>query len=244
MAPGAEATEEDGSQRVSSNPLQSVGSVLFSPESTFRSLAVRPRWLPALLVLLLSAFAVSIVLTPKMDMKQVILDALEKQGRELTPTQVDQQVNLMKKVGMGVQLVLQPAFYLLAAAVFLVLLRLLGSEIDYRRSLAVTVHGMLPLVIGALLMIPVVLSRASVSVEEVQGSRLLKSNLAAFAPDGTGKMALALYSSLDIFTLWSVFLLAVGYQVVGKVSAKAAWGTVLALWAIAIGFKLAMAAIS
>jgi hypothetical protein len=244
MAETPEMAGEEGSERVPSNPLQSVWSVLFSPESTFRSLAVRPRWLPALLVLLLSAFAVSIVLTPKMDMKQAIVDALEKQGRELTPTQLDQQVNLMKKVGMGAQIVLQPAFYLLAAVVFFVILRLLGSEIDYRRSLSVTVHGMLPLVIGALLMIPVVMSRASVSVEEVQGSRLLKSNLAALAPDSVGTVGLALLSSIDIFTLWSVFLLAVGYRIVGKVSGKAAWGTVLVLWAVAIGFKLAMAAIS
>ncbi len=224
--------------------LESIWGVLLAPEKTFRALAVRPRWLPALLVLLLSAFAVSIILTPKMDMKQVIVDALEKQGRELTPTQLETQVSLMKKVGMGAQLVLQPAFYLLAATVFLVLLRLLGSDIDFRRSFSVTVHGMLPLVIGALLMLPVVLSRTSVSVEEVQGSLLLKSNLAALAPASVGKVGLALLSSIDAFSIWSVFLLAIGYRVVGKVSSKAAWGAVLALWAIAIAFKLTMAAIS
>jgi hypothetical protein len=241
--PGAEGSGEAGPERVLSNPFQSVWGVLFSPESTFRALAVRPRWLPALLVLLLSAFAVSVILTPRMDMKQAIRDAVEKQGRELTETQLELQVNIAKKVGMAAQLILQPAFYLLTAAIFLVLLRLLGSEIDFRRSLSVTVHGMVPLILAALLSIPVVLSRASISVEDVQGSRLLQSNLAAFAPESAGKVLLALLASIDVFTLWSVFLLAVGYRVVGGVSARAAWGTVLTLWAIAIGCKLGMAAI-
>lgn len=238
MSQPAEPGEVQGSA------LQSIWGVLLAPEKTFQALAARPHWLPALLVLLLSAFAVSIVLTPKMDMKQAVLDAVEKQGRELTPTQLEAQVSLMKKVGMGAQIVLQPAFYLITAAVFLVLLKLLGSEIDFRRSFSVTVHGMLPLVIGALLMIPVVLSRTSVSVEEVQGSLLLKSNLAALAPASVGKIGLALLASIDAFSIWSAFLLAIGFRVVGKVSSKAAWGAVLTLWAIAIAFKLTMAAIS
>ena len=103
-------------------------------------------------------------MTPKLDMKQVIRDAIEEQrpgghcGRSSSS-----QVALADKfkwVGTASQVVMQPAVYLLIAAVFLVLLRLIGSEIDFRRSLSVTVHGMMPFVDrDAARRFPVVLSR-------------------------------------------------------------------------------------
>lgn len=238
------AVPEGAPESRSGNPLQSIWGVLLAPEKTFRELALRPRWLPALALILISSFAFFLVLSPKMDMKQMIRDAVEKQGGEISETRLDAQAGLVTKIGFASQLVLQPAFYLLMATIFLVVLRLLGSEIDFRRSLSVTVHGMLPFLVAALLTFPIVLARSQVSVDDMRYSRLLRSNLAVFAPESAGHVLLALLSSLDIFTCWTLFLLAVGYRVVGRVSSLAAWGTVLALWLLAVAGKMGMAAFS
>ncbi len=226
--------------------VKSIWGVLLAPEKTFRALAVRPSWLAPLVVLIVTALALSIVVTPKLDMKQVMREAIEESGKDVDEAQLDRQVEMADKfkwVGTASQLVLQPAVYLLTAGIFLVLFRLMGSEIDFRRSLSVTVHGMMPFVIATLLTIPVVMSRAELSLQDVQSARYLHSNLASFAPESTGKAMVALLGSIDLFSIWTVILLGIGYRVVGRVSKAAAFGVVIALWAVLIAGKVSLAAL-
>ena len=237
-------TESDAAQ---GSAVQSLWGVLLAPEKTFRALAARPLWLPALVLLVASALALSVIITPRLDMRQVIREAIEESGQEVPEAQLARQVEMANKfkwVGTAAQVVLQPAVYLLMAGLFLVVLRLVGSEIDFRRSLAVSVHGMMPFLLATLLALPVVLSRAEISMQEVRSGGLLSSNLAAFAPESTGKAMLALLSSVDLFSLWSIALLAIGYRVVGRVSKAASWGAVVTLWALFVAGKVALAAIS
>jgi len=226
--------------------VQSLWGVLLAPEKTFQALAARPVWLPALLLLVASALALSILITPRLDMKQVIREAIEESGQEVPAAQIDLQVEMADKfkwVGTASQVILQPGALLLMAGVFLVLLRLAGSEIDFRRSLAVSVHGLLPQALATVLAIPVVLSRSELSMQDLRSATFLRSNLAAFAPESTGKAMLSLLSSVDLFSLWTIALLAIGFRVVGRVSKAAAWGVVLTLWVLMVGGKLALAAI-
>lgn len=231
--------EGDGIEPLESNGsgVMSVWGVLLSPESTFRSLAARPRWFPAFLLLFLSAIGLSLVLMPRMDLKQVIRDAVEKQGQEISDTKLDRQVQVTKIVGTASQVVLQPAIYLIIAGVFLVVFRLSGSEIDFRRSLSVSVHGMMPVVVASLLTIPIVLTRMKISMDEAKSGSFLPSNLGFLATESTGKALHSLLSSCDLFSLWAVALLAIGFRIVGRVSTGVAWGVVLTLWAVAIGAK-------
>lgn len=226
--------------------VQSLWGVLLAPEKTFQALASRPLWLPALLLLVATALALSVIITPRLDMKQVIREAIADSGQEVPAAQLDRQVEIADKfkwLGTASQVVLQPAAYLLMAGLFLVVLRLVGSEIDFRRSLAVAVHGMMPFVLATLLAIPVVLSRAQLSLQDVRSSSFLRSNLAAFAPETTGKAMLSLLASCDLFSFWSIALLAIGYRIVGRVSQTASWGVVVTLWAVFVAGKFALASI-
>ena len=226
--------------------VQSIWGVLLAPEKTFRALAARPQWLAALILLVVAALVLSLVLTPRLDMRQVIRDAMEKQGQEIPEAQLERQIELAessKWVGTISQVVLQPAIYLLMAGVFLVVFRLTGSEIDFRRSLAVTVHGMMPFLLATLLTIPILLTRPRVAMEDVQDGSFLPSNLGFLASESTGKAMHSLLASCDLFSLWTIALLALGYRIVGKVSAAAAWGVVLTLWAIVVAGKITLASI-
>ncbi len=226
--------------------LQSIWGVLLAPERTFRALAARPAWLPAMLLLVATALGLSLVVTPRLDMKQVMREAIEEKGADMSEAQLERQAEMADKfkwIGTASQVVLQPAVYLLMAGVFLVLFRLLGSEIDFRQSLSVSVHGMMPFLIATLLTIPVVLSRASLSLKDVQSARYLHSNLAAFAPESTGKPLLALLASADLFSIWTIVLLGIGFRVVGRVSKVAAFGVVIGLWAVVVAGKVALAAL-
>jgi hypothetical protein len=226
--------------------VESLWGVLLAPEKTFRALAARPSWLPAMLLLVVSALGLSLLVTPKLDMKQVIREAIEESGQDMTEAQLDRQVEMADKfkwIGTASQVVLQPAVYLIMAGIFLIVFRLLGSEIDFRQSLSVSVHGMMPFVIATLLTVPVVLTRATLSLKDVQSARYLYSNLAAFAPESTSKPIMALLASADLFSVWAIVLLGIGFRVVGKLSRGAAVGAVVALWALVVGGKVALAAL-
>jgi hypothetical protein len=227
-------------------PLALLWGALLSPESTFRSLARKPRFVVAMVVLVVLAVAFSVVLTPRMDMEKIFRDAMEERDQQISEEQLEQQVAIAKSfgwVGTASQVVLQPGIYLLLAAIFLALYRMLGSEIDFQRSLAVTVHGFLPYALATLLAIPVVLTREEVTMEEVQSGSFLHSSLAALAPEDAGKPLLSLLGSIDLFSIWTVALLAFGFRMVGRLSNGAAWGVVLALWALYVAGKAALSAV-
>jgi hypothetical protein len=224
-------------------PIGAISGVLFSPARGFEQLAARPRWVAPLLLLVGLALALSLVLSPKMNMEKVIRDAMERSGQEVSEAQIQKQAEIAESfgwIGTVSQLFLQPAIYLLIAAIFLALFRMLGSEIDFRRSFAVTTHAFLPFALTTLLSIPVVMSRAEVSMEDVKGAGFIKSSLAALAPEEAGSALKALLGSVDLFSIWTLFLLATGYRVVARVGKGAAWGVVGTLWALYVAGKVAI----
>ena len=224
-------------------PLGTIAGVLFSPVRTFQQLAARPRFVVALLLLVGLAIVLSLVITPKMDMEKVIREAAESRDLPVTEAQVEQQVEIARSfgwVGTVAQVVIQPAIFLIIAAVFLALFRMLGSDIDYRQSLSVTTHGFLPLALSSLLSIPVALSRDEISMEEVRSGGFLPSSLAVLAGEETGSALRALLGSIDLFSVWTLFLFATGYRIVGRTGKGAAWGVELTLWALYVAGKVAL----
>ncbi len=54
---------------------------------------------------------------------------------------------------------------------------------------------------------------------------------------------LGLLSSLDLFSVWTVALLAIGYAIATKVSRGKAAGIVIAMWVVYVGVKVGLAAL-
>lgn len=225
--------------------------VLVSPGKTFRSLAERPSWGVALVVLLIAATTVGVLANQRIDkndMRQMIKERIEKsRGGQATPEQVEQAVTMGEKIN-SVTRWLIPLFaavvYLAIAGLFFAAFRFFGgSEIPYKTSFAVTLHGLMPGLVAALLTLPVILSREHLPLKQVQSGNLLASNLGAFAPESLGTAARSLLSSLDFFSLWSVLLLIVGYRIAAKVSTATAATVVVVLWALYVAAKVGLAAL-
>jgi hypothetical protein len=89
------------------------------------------------------------------------------------------------------------------------------------------------------LTLPVILSRGEISLKEMQAGALLHSNLGFLASEADQPVAHALLASFDLFTLWSVALFILGYEVAARVSRKIAATTVLSLWLFAVALRLA-----
>ena len=140
-------------------------------------------------------------------------------------------------------LVFQPIVYLLVALVFMVLLNVLGGELTFVRSLAVTVHGMMPRLVLALLSIPVILGRDEFSAKELESGGVMASNPGAFLGEDAGPGLVALLSSFDIFSLWTIALLVIGFAIAARVSKGTAAAGVIGLWIVYVLGKVGVAAL-
>lgn len=232
--------------------LKRVGEVLWSPTATFRKLAERPTWAAALVVLLLIGGVVSWVAVQKIDVdaqRQMLRETFEERqglrGEELD-RQVDRVMEFNRRFAPFTPVV-NVAFsfgaYALLAAIFLVAMRLAGGEIGFVQSFATTLHGMVPLGLAGVIALPILLAQEAVDPERLQRGSLLTSNLAFLAPEDAPGTLVAVLASLDLFTLWAVVLLVIGYSVVARVSKRVVGAVVVGAWVLWIGVKVGLAAL-
>ncbi len=211
--------------------------VLVSPVATFRSIAERPTWLVAFLALYVLGSGVALLSFQKVDFVAGVREQMEAQGQQLPPGSEERVLPAVKAFSIAAIVVLAPAFFFLVPAIFL-LLNLFGGELDYHRSLAVSLHASMPSALSALLTLPVVLSRGQISLKDMQAGNLLHSNLGFVAPEATHPVAHALLMSLDLFTLWSLALLIVGYALAARVSRKLVATMVVSLWLLVVALRV------
>jgi len=222
---------------------------LVAPVETFRAIAERPTWLPPLLVLTLLAGAVGLVLQMRTDPVEMVRGQLEMIKVDMPQEQVDQMIEdaenqtTAAKIGLAaIGAVLQPFLFAVLAVLFWLGFRMFGSEIDYVRSLATTLHGYLPLALASLINLPLIFTRETLTFEEAANGGVLVSSLKALAPEDTPVVTEVLLGSIDLFTVWAMILLAIGYREVAKVSSAVASGIVILFWLIFVLFKVGIAA--
>jgi hypothetical protein len=224
--------------------------VLMWPVETFRSIEARPTWVAPLLLYMLLAWTMSYLIQVRIDPEEAVRAQVSKMKVEISADQMDKMIRDAESRTNGTKAALavggaafQAVIYALVAALFLAGLRLFGSEIDYKRSYSVTLYGYAPQALAALINIPILFGRETVTFDEATQGGVLVSSLAALAPEDASSMVKVLLGSVDLFTVWTVVLLAVGFRVVGKVSTAVSAGIVILLWLIYIGGKLGLTAL-
>lgn len=224
-----------------------LAGVLVSPTRTFKAISQKPTWVVALLVLIGLGLVVGIMMSGKMDWAEITRDSIEARGQEIPEEQLEGIIDFQEKFGpmmmIGGALVASPVVFLLMALIFMVIFKLFGGELDFLRSFSVLLHGLMPRAVLALLSIPVVLSREELGFEELQDSSVLASNLASFAPEEAGPAVVALLASFDLFSIWAMVLLVIGYSTAARVSKGVAAAGVVGLWVVYVLGKMGLAAL-
>lgn len=219
---------------------------LVSPVATFRSLAERPGWALAFAVVVLSPLLAGLLAGPKIDWEDVARTQLERSGMDVPARQVEQQVEVMEKMGPFFTY-LAPVTMAIAVLMFAAALwggfTLAGGQPGFKRSLAVTSHAMMPLVVAGLLAVPVVLGVDRIDADQLESGSLLQSSLATFAPDDASPVLVTFLSKLDVFTFWTLVLLVIGFRFAAGVATRTAVITVALLWLLYVGVNVGLAAL-
>jgi hypothetical protein len=221
--------------------------VLVSPRETFEEIERHPSWVAALVTLVAFAGLSLIVVLYRTDYSSFLRSAAAAAGHAPDSHAVRQNVALVHRFGWLMALITVsftgPFTYLFTALVFWIVFRAMGSEFSYKTSLAVTLHGLMPWCVQALLTVAVVLVRGTVTSEQLQRGTLVVSSPVIFAPLDVGPALRVLLGSLDLFSLWAAVLLVVGFSAATRMPRLRAASAVLSVWAVYVVSKVGLAAI-
>jgi Yip1 domain len=229
-----------------------IFGVIFSPKPTFESIAQQPTWiLPLILFSLLSIVTVFIfgqrVGWRGFIERQIQMNAsAQKQMDALSPDDREKALAARAKIApivgyvfgvLGIFIVA-----VIVAAVLMVAFNMMtGGGIGFMTSLGIVAHSWVPGLIGGLLGL-LVLFLKDPSTIDLQ--HLVATNAGAFLSDDAPKWQEALLSSFELFTLWSVILMGIGYSAANpkKISFGKALGTIVVVWAIYVVCKVGLTA--
>lgn len=216
---------------------------LFSPDDTFRDIARKPDILVPLLILLVITIVSSVVMIPHLDLATSLRDQLENSGRNLSPEDIERSVRMMSafaKVTAYASPLLAVGLWAIVAGVLLVSFRLFGGEGNYKQAFSVTLYAWIPLLLNSVIASIVGVARGSIDPREM--ASVVMSNPAFFVSFKDQPILYSALSSLDLFTIWTVILLIIGFAWVSRTSKARSAAVVIGWWAFLVLMKLGFAA--
>ena len=223
-----------------------LAGVFFSPGKAFADIARRPRWwIPVILISILTTIYLN-AFTRRVGWESVIRSGIDNNpfSQNLSPQQREQQIQITAGIYkyVGYASVVSMLFYVFVTAVILMFVfdTMMSAGIGLKRMMAIVSYGVLPLIVQTALSMVVLFLK---DPDEFNLRNPLVFNLGAFLSPDSSAVLRALGSSIDLFSLWIVVLLAIGVSAAGrKVSFGKAFTCVFSLWAILVGLKVAAAA--
>lgn len=228
------------------NSFSRLAGALFAPGKTFASIAQRPTWLVAWLVLVLCVTGLTLAMHERTDYREVVVRTLEAFGGvdQIPADQLEQRIEGRERfggIGAPINGLFAGGIFCLLALIYWVAFKMFGSELTYKQSLATFVHAGLPGAIFMLLAIPVVLGGGDLSYEQLMTRDVLASNLGFLAPGDASIALKSLLMGIDFFALWSLVLAIIGYRIVARVSTGLAGGIAVTLFLIGLGLRVGLA---
>lgn len=225
-----------------SNPAQRIGGVIVAPDGTLREIAARPDWVVPLILILLVSILTNILGSPHVDFETSVRESLE--DRNLSPDEIEQGLEfsrIIQKFLIPLTILMVPLSLLILAAATWLAFRVMGGEGTFRQSWAIALYAWIPQLIKMLIVTLLILRAGTVTMEEVQ--TILKSHPGALVDPSEQPMMFAFLSSLEIFNIWTLVLLGIGFSYAHLTSRARAFTIVLVLWVVVVLGKIGLAAL-
>jgi hypothetical protein len=221
------------------NAFQRIIGVLFSPDATMASIARRPDWVLPLVILLIMSLGAGVIIAQHVDFGAAAREAME-QNKNASPEQIDRGVKMAASIG-KVATYLSPVLgaigLLIIAGVLLLAFRLFGGEGDFKQAFSVTCYSSMPGVIKSIIMMIIIVAKGGI-IPAQQLAILVRSNLGFLADYKANPMAFAVLSSIDIFSIWFLALMIIGFAYLARVSRVKSAVIIISLWLVVLCFKL------
>lgn len=215
------------------NVFARILGIFINPRETMDDIAARPTWIvPMVLVILTSVLSVVLL-------QDIIMDkaaAEMAKNPNMTQEQIDQAMPFVKGVTWISVLVGVPIINVLIAGLFIFIGNvILGGQTNFKTAFSVTSWSGLISVLGSLILIPIL---------RAKGELTSATSLSFLDPSGDeGAPLFFLLSQIDLFRLWGMIVLGLGFAAAYKFSSKKGVTTALVVWGIFVVLGTALKAI-
>jgi hypothetical protein len=229
-----------------------IFGVLFSPKSTFESIARRPAWILPLVLIAVVSVGVVFTFGQRVGWRDLVIrqnqqnSRAQKQMESMTEEEREKMIDTQAKVApivAYVVVVLGPfiAAVVVGAVLMLAFNLIYGTKIGFVPSLGIVSYSWVPGIIGALLGILIIFLKDPSTVDL---DHLVASNGGAFLADDSPKWMVTLLTAFDLFVFWNIVLMAIGFSAADpkKISFGKALGTVVGVWLIYVLVKVGLTA--
>jgi hypothetical protein len=224
-----------------------ITGVIVNPTRTFAEIARRPTWVAPFVMLCVLSIVVSGLIAQKTDWRSFFERQMSKNARldQMPQDQKDRmlenQVKYAPKFAFAFGTIFTAVFVLFMTLVYWGAFNLFnGAALPFKTAFGIVSHAFVPLIISSLLAIIILVIKPR---GDVDPEHFLASNLAAFLPDDAPKWLEALGKSLELFWIWTMALVAIGFSAANqkKIKPAGAFLTVFGLWAVWVLGKVAWA---
>lgn len=226
------------------SPLARVAGAFASPGPTFAAIARRPSWWLPLIICAVVSIAATAAVLPRIDLESVIRERIAARGVTVPEDRIEQIVATQKRLsGLGYvwAALAPPVIALVVSTVLLLAFKAFGWDLQFKQAFGVTSHALLP-TIGVSMLLILFVTRLDI-INPADLGDLTHSNL-GFLVDRQANPALhALAGSLDVFGIWMLILLVIGFAAAANVTRRKAATLIGSLWGILVLGKAAWAAI-
>jgi hypothetical protein len=242
-------------------PFQRLVGIIFSPGETFADVNRKPTVITPIVIAVAMVVASTIFFSwwvkPDWDriLRPQVKQRIERGGQTATEEQIQQGVEFGKifaKFTPVIVAVFVPIFYVALAGIFALGMMFIQAKATFKKILSVVAWGgAVTALISAIVSIVVLLlqdKEALANIDPTKSSGIAPTNLDAILTGMSVELPAtikAVASSLDIFSIWYIFLLAIGLAAIAgsrKITASKTGGMVFGLWAIYVLVKVGFAA--
>jgi hypothetical protein len=240
-------------------PLSRLTGTLFSPGETFADVNRKPTWIAPMIIAIATVLASSFFFSwrahPDWDsiFRTQFKKQAEKTNQQLTPEQMDQRVAFAKTIAKFspiISAVFTPIVYVILAGIFALGMMFIQAKTTFKKILSVVSWSCASLgIVTAIVMMASLMVRDEEglrSIDPTQPSGIVPSNLAAFLSSDASAVIKSLAGSLDIFTIWLLILLSIGFAAIAgsrKITTGKTASVVFGFWAVFVLIKAGWAAI-
>lgn len=229
------------------SPVARIFGVLFSPKKTFEDIVRKPSWIAPILVSTVLSIIAVVVLNQRVNWREYIAQQIEKSPRsaQLSADQKQQQVEVGAKFTVAIVyvagVIVPICFALVVGLVMMGAYNLLaGAGARFATSFAIVAHaGMVGIVSTPIFLLVLFLKPYGT----IDPDNPVVTNLGALLPDESAKWLVTLCKSLDIFTIWLLILIAIGFSAVNPKKLKGAKSFIIAfsVWAVFVVLRVGWA---
>jgi len=227
------------------NSMQRLWMMYTSPGAVFGDIRIKPTWVVCMVLMIVLSVAAQMVIMPHLDTEATLRARLGDRATEMSDAQIEQIVESSEKFTKFaplISIVVGPIFWAILAAIFFILLKIVGSDVDFVKSLSTALHAYWPASVVQLVLTSVLVQRMGKMPQE-DLANIVKSHLGTFLSPDAPAWLTAAASTINIFNIWTIVLLIIGFATVGKISRGRAAVVALVPWVVWLVGKTGAAAL-